>query len=111
MLHAPQDIAGQLALAAHALRLAGVDAVACSQPHRFDYGVGPDVVPGRQAAYVRDVVRLAAAHDVLHFHFGLSFLSERRGNLDARVLAPAREADRRDVPRLRGAAPVDRAGA
>ena len=89
ILHAPVEVAGQLALSAAALRSAGVEATAYAAPHRFGYPVGPDVVPatGHPLRYVAETARLVARHDVVHFHFATSFLNEARSFVDARLIA------------------------
>jgi glycosyltransferase involved in cell wall biosynthesis len=89
VLHAPVEVAGQLALSAAALRRAGVEATAYCEVHPFDYPVGPDVVPavGRPLRYVAQTARLVARHDVVHFHFATSFFRESRGFFDARLIA------------------------
>lgn len=89
VLHAPIEVAGQLALSAEALRRAGIDATAYCEVHPFDYPVGPDVVPavGRPLRYVAQTARLVARHDVVHFHFATSFFNESRGFADARLIA------------------------
>jgi len=88
VLHAPVEIAGQLALAAEGLRRAGVHATAYCEPHPFACGAGPDAVPavGSPARYLRETARLVARHDVVHFHFATSFLHERRRFADARLI-------------------------
>ena len=89
VLHAPIEVAGQLALSAEALRRTGVEATAYCQEHPFRYPVGPDVVPavGHPLRYVRETARLVARHDVVHFHFATSFFNEARGFFDARLIA------------------------
>ncbi len=88
VLHAPVEVAGQLAIAAEALRRAGVSATAYCEPHRFEYGHGPDVIPavGHPVRYVTETTRLLARHDVIHFHFATSFFHESRRFFDARLI-------------------------
>lgn len=86
VLHAPGDIAGQLTLAAHGLREIGVPATAFSRAHPFGYRIGPDVVPtASRIDWVRRAARELARHDVLHLHFGQSFLPEIGDGWDARL--------------------------
>lgn len=89
VLHAPIEVAGQLALSAAALRRAGVEATAYCEEHPFRYPVGPDVVPavGSPLRYLRETARLVARHDVVHFHFATSFFHEGRRFADARLIA------------------------
>jgi len=87
VLLAPHEVAGQVALTAHALRLAGVDATAYTQAHPFDYGVRPDetIPPGRLRPLLR-AAQLVKDHDAVHFQFGVSFLPEYARLLDARLI-------------------------
>jgi hypothetical protein len=87
VLLAPHEVAGQVALSAHALRLAGVDATAYTQAHPFDYGVRPDatIPPGRLRPLLR-AAQLVRDHDAVHFQFGVSFLPEYARLLDARLV-------------------------
>ena len=87
VLTGPLEIAGQIALTAHGLRLAGVPATAYAGGHPFAYGVGPDVTPARGPRRYAQVARLVASHDVVDFHFAASFLPERFGHVDARAIA------------------------
>jgi glycosyltransferase involved in cell wall biosynthesis len=89
VLHAPVEIAGQVALSAHGLRLAGLEATAYCEPHAFDFGVGPDVVPatGHPLRYLRETAALVRRHDIVHYHFARSFLADQRRFADARAIA------------------------
>jgi hypothetical protein len=87
VLHAPVEIAGQVALSAYGLRELGVTAHAFSRVHPFDYPNKPDIVPGRsRLAWARSALRASRAHDVLHFYFAQSFLPEVLDGLDGRLL-------------------------
>ncbi len=100
VLHAPVEVAGQLALSAHALRGIGVDARSFARPHAYAYPVAPDVMPGpSRAAWLRAALQAVRDRDVAHFFFGQSFLPERLGALDARLL---RRAGRRVVVEFLG---------
>lgn len=86
VLQAPGDIAGQLTLAAHGLREIGVSATSFSRAHPFGYRIGPDVVPtASRVDWVRKAAREIVRHDVLHLHFGQSFLPEAGEGWDARL--------------------------
>lgn len=87
VLHAPAEIAGQLALSAYGLREIGVEARAFARRHSFDYTVEPDIVPGDGfMAWLYAAAKAAWSHDVLHFYYGRSFLHESREALDALLL-------------------------
>ncbi len=86
-LVARHEVAGQLALSALGLRLAGVPATAFSQRHRFHYGVGPDVELRRgRWGPLAQAARLVATHDVVHFFVATSFLPDYARFADARLL-------------------------
>lgn len=86
VLHAPVEVSGQAAMAAHGLREIGVTAHAFSRPHSFGYEVGPDLVPGPgRASWARLALRAMRDHDVLHLYFGQTFLPEAARGLDARI--------------------------
>jgi nucleotide-binding universal stress UspA family protein len=95
IVHAPMEIAGQAGLAAYGLREIGVQASSFARPHAYKYPVGPDIVPadGRLAWWGAALSALRT-HDVLHFYYGQSFLSEPARAIDARL---ARLAGRRVV--------------
>ena len=84
VLHAPVEIAGQSALSVRGLRQLGVSAHAFAAEHPFRYAAAPDIVPGPgRRAFLAASARALRAHDVVHYHYGASFL---RGALDARAL-------------------------
>jgi hypothetical protein len=87
VIHAPVEIAGLASASAYGLRELGVHAQSVAPPHQFDYMIAPDVVlpPGRLARLARVGPTLARC-DVIHLHFGLSFLQDRFGGADARAL-------------------------
>ena len=92
VLHAPIEIAGQATLSVLGLREIGVHATALTDRHQFAYATRPDVVrPASWPAFARVAAREARRHDVLHFHFGLSFLPvalpPALRTLDARALS------------------------
>jgi len=87
VLHAPVEIAGQLALSAHGLREIGVEAHAFARLHPFRYPTEPDIVPGRsRASWAHSAARAVRAHDVIHFYFAQSFLPELLDGIDARLM-------------------------
>lgn len=87
MLHAPLEIAGQVALSAYGLRAIGVEASSFSRTHKFKYPVAPNIVPGAgRLPWLKAATHAVLTHDTLHFFFGESFLGERYQALDARVL-------------------------
>lgn len=83
ILHAPIEIAGQAALSVHGLRELGVRARSFAAVHPFQYVHAPDLLPapGRRAMLAA-ATRAVSGSDVLHFHFGESFV---RAALDARL--------------------------
>lgn len=86
ILHAPIEIAGQAALAAYGLREIGVQASSFSRLHVFRYPVGPDIVPADgRAAWWRAALQAIRAHDILHFYYGLSFITEPARAIDAKL--------------------------
>lgn len=100
VLHAPVEVAGQLALSAHGLREIGVASQSLARLHAFRYPVAPDIVPGpSRAAWLRAAAGAVRRHDVVHFYFGQSFVPEAVGHLDARLL---RRAGRRVVVEFLG---------
>lgn len=92
ILHAPVEVAGQVALQAHGQRLLGHDAVAWFDPHPFGYERGPDMTPAALTGWRRrlDITRLlwraSRRFDVVHFHSGRSLLTPRFRCADARLL-------------------------
>jgi glycosyltransferase involved in cell wall biosynthesis len=96
VLHGPVEIAGQVAIAAYAIRAAGGRATSLAPPHRFAYDIAPDVSPpvrtdaaGRVRTRWYSPLRTAgllARHDILHLHFAASYLPAAWGHPDARVL-------------------------
>ena len=86
-LHVPLEIAGQVALTARALRSAGLKSTSYAPEHRFGYAGGLDAGPSRgRLRNAAGLARLAATHDIVHFHFASSFLGERWRFADARLL-------------------------
>lgn len=85
VLQAPGDVAGQLTLAAHGLREIGVPATSFSRAHPFGYRIGPDVTPTSRPSWLLHAARELLRHDVLHLHFGQSFLPEAADGWDARL--------------------------
>lgn len=85
VLHAPIDVAGQATLSVQGLRELGVTAHAFAAAHPYRYAHAPDIVPasGRRAFLIA-AARAIHSHDVLHFHYGESFV---RDGIDARLAA------------------------
>ncbi len=85
VLHAPMEIAGQAGLSVAGLRELGVRAHTFAGVHAFRYEAAPDIVPAPgRVPFLRAAAGAALRHDVLHFHYGRSFV---RDQLDARMLA------------------------
>jgi hypothetical protein len=81
VLHAPEEIAGQMMLSVLGQRELGAHATGLARIHPFHYEPVPDVVPSRgRLGYLRAVTRAVSEHDLIHFYFGHSFL---RHELDA----------------------------
>ncbi len=77
----PNEVAGQLGITAHALRVLGCDAYSMSSPHPFGYDHPIDVVlPNRTVRWFKGFDRIAAfirtaeAFDVYHYHYANSLL-------------------------------------
>lgn len=97
VLHAPVEIAGQAALSVVGLRQLGVEAHQFASHHPMGYDLQPDIVaPSGRARYLAAAARAVSTHDVLHFHYGLSFV---RNQLDARL---ARRLGKRVVVEFHG---------
>jgi len=87
VLHGPVEIAGQVALSAQALRLVGAQATSLAPQHQFGYKPEPDISPragwslssnaGRfaRSRYAVITARQILKHDILHLHFGASYVS------------------------------------
>lgn len=87
VLHAPLEIAGQAALSAYGLREIGVDSSSLSRRHPYSYPVEPDIVPAEGGlGWWRAVIPAVLRHDILHFYYGVSFISEKARGLDAKLL-------------------------
>jgi hypothetical protein len=81
VLHAPEEIAGQMMLSVLGQRELGAHATGLARIHPFHYEPVPDIVPSRgRLGYLRAVTRAVSEHDLIHFYFGHSFL---RHELDA----------------------------
>lgn len=96
ILHAPYEIAGQLALLALGQRHLGHQAESYSAPHPFGYDPGPDIRPKPSAnKLVRRTSLLAFAlsapfrYGVIHLHAGQSLLPEKLNGLDGRLVRAA----------------------
>jgi glycosyltransferase involved in cell wall biosynthesis len=78
ILHAPEEIAGQMGLSVLGLRERGHRAESLAKPHRFAYGIPPDIPVRGNHRWQRDLHmrwlshRLTGRYDVVHFHFGKS---------------------------------------
>jgi hypothetical protein len=75
VLHAPIEVAGQVALSAYGLRELGVDARAFARSGRSPYPIPPDVDPGPSlAGWLRAGFRELSEADVVHYYFGESLM-------------------------------------
>jgi hypothetical protein len=75
VLHAPVEVAGQIMLSVLGQRELGVQATGFARVHSLRYEPTPDIVPPRsRLGYLHAVERAVRAHDLIHFHFGASFL-------------------------------------
>jgi len=91
------EIAGQAGQSAAGLRAAGASARVFAPLHPLRYQPDPDIVaPSGRVVYLRAAATAALASDVVHFHYGLSFVA---GHLDVRLL---RAAGRRVVVEFHG---------
>ncbi|MFI4992230.1 MAG: hypothetical protein ACHQCH_01270 [Solirubrobacterales bacterium] len=87
VLHAPDEIAGQMMLSVLGLRELGVQATGLAREHPFGYATQPDIVPPHgRAGYLRAVARAVREHDLIHLYYGNSFL---RRQIDAPWIARA----------------------
>lgn len=88
ILHLPTEIAGQLAITAHAQKLLGHDAYSMGSTHPFGYPYHLDIeLPNRPVRWLKAADRIGAflrtaeTFDVFHYYFANSLLPWR---LDAR---------------------------
>lgn len=87
VLHAPLEIAGQVALSAYGLRGIGIKSNSFARRHPYSFQVEPDIIPRKgRLGWWRAAIPAMYGHDVFHFYYGQSFISQRTRALDARLL-------------------------